>query len=284
VRFGDDEKAAISCWRVDSGEKARLIARSTGGDFDGRVYPVELERGDVKEYFKKEGTVSEWWDPEERPGLFRDLYVQQRSIVREFFDPKDKIILDAGTGKGRFAIDFARAGAAHIFATDISEEMISIAKRRATESRVDSGVSFEVMDIEDLKFENDFFDVALCMETFVHLPSPQKGMNELVRVVKPGGLIASSVTLPMKKWYLNAGKVSNINQFFEFVFTPVYESRAYQNGLRKIFGRPRLVGRPLARGYFMRLFSESGLSVQREVYLGHPNAPRFLLVAARKPV
>jgi len=95
-------------------------------------------------------------------------------------------------------------------------------------------------------------------------------------------MIISSVTLPMKKWYLNVKRVLNINQFFEWIFTPIYESNAYQNGFRRIIGRPGLVGRPLTRDYFLKLFTESGLSIQREVYLGNPLAPRFLIVAAQK--
>jgi ubiquinone/menaquinone biosynthesis C-methylase UbiE len=243
---------------------------------------MELDRADVKEYFKKEKTVSEWWDPEEKPGLFKELYIEQRKIVGSLFDAKNKIVLDAGTGKGRFAIDFADAGAECVYASDLSEEMLEIAKKRAGKRGVDGKIKFQSMDIENLQYEDNFFDFVCCMETFVHLPHPQQAMNELSRVTKPGGLVVGSVTLPIKRWYLNAERVSNLDQLFEWLFTPIYESNLYQNVIRRILRRPALVGRPLPTEYFQSLFTNSGLSILKLVYLGHPRAPHFVLVAARK--
>lgn len=243
---------------------------------------MELDESGVKNYFKREKTVSGWWEPEDKNGLFRDLYVKQRHIVNGLFDAKDKIILDAGTGKGRFAIEFASRGAKKVYAVDLSEDMLTIAKRRAEERSVDKNISFHVMDLENLKYDNNFFDVACCMETFVHLPSPQMVMNELVRIVKPRGIVIASVTLPITKWYLNLKNVSNFNQLFEWIFTPIYQSEFYQNRIRRVFGRPPLVGRPLSAEYFARLFINSKLSIQKQIYLGHPRAPHFLLIAAQK--
>lgn len=243
---------------------------------------MELERSDVKEYFRRDNTVSGWWDPEEKPGLFRDLYIEQRQIVGTIFDSKGKVILDAGTGKGRFAIDFAKGGARLVYASDLSAEMLSIAKTRAMRNGVDSKIVFQSMDIEKLQYHNDFFDVACCMETFVHLPHPEQAMDELSRVVKPGGLVIGSVTLPIRKWYLNAKRVSNLNQLFEFLFTPIYESGLYQHGIRRVLGRPPLVGRPLPAQYFRDLFARSHLSIEKVVFLGDSRGPHFMLVAAKK--
>ncbi len=243
---------------------------------------AELDNNDVKEYFSKTNTVSKWWDPEEKPGLFRDLYVKQRQLLGELLDTKGKIILDAGTGKGRFAIDFALGGAGKVYATDISEEMLTIARQRAAGRSVENDIEFQPMDIESMKYADGFFDIACCMETFVHLPSPQTAMNELARVVKPGGLVVGSVTLPIKNWYLNVRRVSNLDQLYEWLFTPIYQSKAYQSGLRRVLRRPPLVGRPLRAEFFRSLFANSRLSIQKEVYFGYPRAPHFMLIVAKK--
>ncbi len=244
---------------------------------------MELDSTTVKEYFKKEGTVAEWWDPEEKSGLFRDLYVEQRKMVGRMFDPAGKLILDAGTGKGRFAIDFAVSGAAEVYATDLSEEMLIVAKSRAVNEGVSERVTFQAMDIENLSYRDDFFDVVCCMETFVHLPAPQTAMKELARVTKPGGIVIGSVTLSVRKWYLNLERVSDFGQLFEWAFTPIYESRLYQGPVRRVLGRPPVVGRPLSGEYFAKLFTDSGLSIRKSIYLGHPRAPRFLMLIADKP-
>lgn len=44
-------------------------------------------------------------------------------------------------------------------------------------------------DIHDLKFEDETFDVAVCMSVLEHIPYPQKAISELHRVLKPGGAI-----------------------------------------------------------------------------------------------
>lgn len=44
-------------------------------------------------------------------------------------------------------------------------------------------------DIHDLKFEDDSFDVAVCLSILEHVPYPQKAISELHRVLKPGGKI-----------------------------------------------------------------------------------------------
>ena len=44
-------------------------------------------------------------------------------------------------------------------------------------------------DIHDLKFEDNTFDVAVCLSILEHIPYPQKAIAELGRVLKPGGKI-----------------------------------------------------------------------------------------------
>lgn len=44
-------------------------------------------------------------------------------------------------------------------------------------------------DIHDLKFEDNSFDVAVCLSILEHVPYPQKAIAELHRVLKPGGEI-----------------------------------------------------------------------------------------------
>ena len=85
---------------------------------------AELDERYVKRYFVKAATS---WEPEsEQARPLQPLYSKQRVILRQLFDPLRKTILDAGTGKGRFAIDLALKGAKQIFAIDISNEMWKI--------------------------------------------------------------------------------------------------------------------------------------------------------------
>ena len=100
----------------------------------------------LKEYFRKFSTVSKWWEPELKEGVYKEKYIRERAdIISLTNKPKGKTILDVGTGKGRFAIDFALRGD-KVTACDISKEMLDIAKKRAKRVGVESKITFELGD------------------------------------------------------------------------------------------------------------------------------------------
>ncbi len=45
----------------------------------------------------------------------------------------------------------------------------------------------EIVDIQDIPYENDYFDVIYCSNVLEHVEDDEKAMNELYRVLKPGG-------------------------------------------------------------------------------------------------
>lgn len=132
----------------------------------------------VKEYFKR-GKAVNWWNPIEDQ--------KQKDIVK-LVDPKRKIILDAGAGKGRFVIEFLDHDALFVLALDLSKDMLKITRQYVRKYEFGNQVSFVVGDIEHLPLRNGCFDVALCVDTLVHLVNPQAGLSELKRIIKVDGI------------------------------------------------------------------------------------------------
>jgi len=132
------------------------------------------------------------WAPERRPEKW---LIQLPADVVEDTDPKGKVVLDAGTGKGRFAIAFAKAGAEKVVASDISPLMVELARQEAKKAGVLDRITFEVEDIEHLKYPDDTFDIACSMGTSIHTPNPSRGLSELKRVCKPGGFVVFDATI-----------------------------------------------------------------------------------------
>ncbi len=154
----------------------------------------------VKEYYKRKGTISKWWHPESldasknpvRP--FRDIYVREKEDVISIIEPEGKIILDAGAGDGRLTMELFKRGAKGVYALDISDEMLKIARKKMKKQSIYDNFGFVQGDIENLGFKENMFDVVVCIHTFVHLPSPSKAIYELAKIIKPGGKLILDIT------------------------------------------------------------------------------------------
>lgn len=95
-------------------------------------------------------------------------------------------ILDVAAGPGVFSILAARDGA-DVLATDFSQGMIDHIRSTAKRIGVD-GVRAELMDGQDLKLEDETFDVAFSSLGIMLFPDRAAGMREFCRVLKPGGM------------------------------------------------------------------------------------------------
>lgn len=99
----------------------------------------------------------------------------------------NKRILDYCCGNGEFSIFLARNGAKAV-GIDISEKGIEKAKREAANNGIDKNISFLLMDAEDLKFNDNSFDIIICSGVLHHLDI-KRAYPELMRVLKPNGEI-----------------------------------------------------------------------------------------------
>lgn len=101
--------------------------------------------------------------------------------------PRGSRVLDVGCGIGGSARILARDYGLDVIGISISPAQI----RRATELTPD-GLScrFAVMDALDLQLPDQSFDAVWSVEAGPHMPDKQRYADELLRVLKPGGLLA----------------------------------------------------------------------------------------------
>ena len=98
-------------------------------------------------------------------------------------------ILDVSSGRGTQSIFYSKEFDVDVVGIDISEEMVKTATLNAEKAGLDNKVKFKIGDSQLLPFENNVFDVVI-NECAVGIPDDsQKVLNEMVRVVKPGGKI-----------------------------------------------------------------------------------------------
>jgi SAM-dependent methyltransferase len=116
-------------------------------------------------------------------------------FIKRYIKPGDRV-LDAGAGPGRFSIIAAQAGA-NVTLLDISEKQVELAKQKIAEAGFSGRINeYIVRDICDLsRFQDGNFDLVICFGgalTYV-CEKRQKAASELIRVLKPGGVILVSV-------------------------------------------------------------------------------------------
>ena len=72
---------------------------------------------------------------------------------------------------------------------DMEESQIDLARSLAKANGLDNAI-FHVGDVTDLPFEDNFFDVAHCQSVLMHVPDTQAVLAEVMRVLKPNGVIS----------------------------------------------------------------------------------------------
>src|SRR5918911_965013 len=100
-------------------------------------------------------------------------------------DVRDKAVLDFGCGDGENSVLLARRGA-RVYAMDISESLIQVAKQRLTVNEISSGVSFMVASAHNLPLADESIDVVFGMAILHHLDI-QLVAREVWRVLRQGG-------------------------------------------------------------------------------------------------
>ncbi|MDP3789428.1 MAG: methyltransferase domain-containing protein [Candidatus Omnitrophota bacterium] len=94
-------------------------------------------------------------------------------------------ILDVGCGTGEFAMKLkGYKKDAGVYGLDISTDMINTAK-----TKFKGEIDFRVGDVENMPYEDDYFDYLTCSHSFHHYPHKKKAVREMFRILKPGGKI-----------------------------------------------------------------------------------------------
>lgn len=110
---------------------------------------------------------------------------KRKAVVLSGAENGDKI-LDAACGTGDLALMFAEKYSGEIFALDLNEKMLEIARKKSAAADL-KGVNFVRGDILSLPFANDFFDIVLIGFGLRNVGNLSKALSEIRRVLKPGG-------------------------------------------------------------------------------------------------
>ena len=113
----------------------------------------------------------------------RHLDYMHRKIVQDL-NISGKLILDAGTGTGRFAIWLAKKGF-EVIGVDLSPKMLKVAKKKMKALNVNA--SLILADLRFLPFKPGVFNGCVCINVIDHLSDISKFLKDVNRVLKSDG-------------------------------------------------------------------------------------------------
>jgi len=120
--------------------------------------------------------------------LRRRLEVIDQQLERE--QPHVGLALDAGCGSGEFST-LVRRRAERLISLDISVSLVKVAAQKAGSLGV-------AADALALPFQGDLFELVVSSEMVEHTVTPARAIDELVRVLNPGGVLV--LTTPNHRW------------------------------------------------------------------------------------
>jgi len=130
----------------------------------------------------------------------------RKKAVKELKGIKPKYILDIATGTGDFAIEALSLKPEKIIGVDISEGMLSFGRKKLARRKLNDKIELRMGDSEKLLFDDNTFDAVIVAFGVRNFENLEKGLRDMLRVLKPGGKVvvlefSKPTKFPMKQLY-----------------------------------------------------------------------------------
>ncbi len=130
----------------------------------------------------------------------------RKKVVKIVSKNQPKQILDIATGTGDLAIMMSQLNPDRVVGLDISEGMLEVGKQKVSRANLSDTIDMVVGDSENMPFNDNTFDaitVSFGVRNFANL---DKGLKEILRVLKPGGTFviletSNPTKFPFKQGY-----------------------------------------------------------------------------------
>lgn len=150
--------------------------------------------------------------------------IWRKKAINELKADQPKLILDVATGTGDFAFEaLSILQPEKIIGVDISQGMLDIAKQKIAKRGMHDRFEIKLGDSEKLPFEDNEFDAVTVAYGVRNFEDLQKGLNDIYRVLKPGG---KAVVLEFSK-----PKAFPVKQLYNFYFNYITP------GIGKLFSK-----------------------------------------------
>ena len=126
----------------------------------------------------------------------------RKKVLQLVSDKNPKTVLDIATGTGDLAILMTATSAERIIGLDISAGMLDVGRKKIETKKLSDKIEMILADSENMPFENDTFDAITVAFGVRNFETLEKGLTEILRVLKPNGIfVILETSVPEKTPY-----------------------------------------------------------------------------------
>lgn len=222
------------------------------------------EQVEVNAYFKTQSAF--WKNIYADDGVYAEIHRNRQALALAWIDsltlPEGSRVLEVGCGAGFMSISLARRGFG-VRSIDSVEAMVEQARRHAGEAGLADLISLSIGDVYALPLEEASFDLVVALGVLPWLERPQQALQEMARVLKPGGCVLFTSD--------NSARLNNLlDPWLNPAFAPVKRWTKHlleRTGLRhKSVGDVGAIGR--SRRFIDKALKRAGLVKVKSMTLG----------------
>jgi demethylmenaquinone methyltransferase/2-methoxy-6-polyprenyl-1,4-benzoquinol methylase len=112
----------------------------------------------------------------------------RKKVLQIVANKNPETILDIATGTGDLAILMTKTNAKKIIGLDISAGMLDVGRTKINELKLNHKIDMVLGDSESMPFEDNTFDAITVAFGVRNFETLEKGLSEILRVLKPNGI------------------------------------------------------------------------------------------------
>jgi len=156
------------------------------------------------------------------------LFVEGYPIVKKYLDETGSRVLEIGAGTGRFGLQVAKDYLdKQVIITDVLDESLDVARTLAAKLELQN-VEYQKEDVSGLSFPSNSFDLVIADVVIQHIENDQRAVNEMIRVLKPGGRVIITV---MNSWNIHNLYKKLRGKKYEYGYEKAYTKEELRNVL-----------------------------------------------------
>jgi len=153
-------------------------------------------------------TISENYDGLNRVISFGIDVRWRKKVLALVAAKKPDTILDIATGTGDLAILMAATSATKIIGLDLSAGMLEVGKKKVAEKHLSDKIEMVLGDSENIPYGDNHFDAITVSFGIRNFENLEKGLSEILRVLKPNGIfVILETSIPEKTPYKQGYKI-----------------------------------------------------------------------------